>query len=31
GKGLLGKTVGDIVKIDVPTGKMSFEIISISR
>ena len=30
-KGLLGKTVGDIVEIDVPAGKLNFEIIEISR
>lgn len=30
-KGLLGKTVGDIVEIQVPAGKMHFEIIEISR
>jgi transcription elongation factor GreA len=29
-KGLLGKKVGDIVKIDVPSGTLSFEIIGIS-
>jgi len=31
GKGLLGKVVGEIVEINAPTGKMSFEIIAISR
>jgi len=30
-KGLLGKTVGDVAEIDVPAGKLSFEIIEISR
>ena len=30
-KGLLGKKVGEIVEIQVPNGKMSFEIIEISR
>lgn len=30
-KGLLGKRVGEIVEIQVPNGKMSFEIIEISR
>ncbi|MBW6491153.1 MAG: transcription elongation factor GreA [Lentimicrobium sp.] len=30
-KGLLGKTEGDIVEIQVPAGKMNFEIIEISR
>jgi transcription elongation factor GreA len=30
-KGLLGKKVGDKVEIQVPAGKMSFEIIDISR
>ena len=30
-KGLLGKVVGDKVDIDVPAGKLSFEIIEISR
>ena len=31
GKGLLGKKQSDIVKIEVPNGKMEFEIIEISR
>lgn len=31
GKGLLGKKKGDVVKIEVPNGKMKFEIIEISR
>ncbi len=31
GKGLLGKKVGDIVKIQVPNGIMKFEILNISR
>lgn len=30
-KGLLGKSVGDQVEIDVPAGKLNFEIIEISR
>jgi transcription elongation factor GreA len=30
-KGLLGKFVGDKVEIDVPAGKLNFEIIEISR
>ncbi|MBM3403297.1 MAG: transcription elongation factor GreA [Bacteroidetes bacterium] len=30
-KGLLGKTVGDVVSIDVPAGKIELEIINISR
>jgi transcription elongation factor GreA len=30
-KGLLGKSVGDIVEIEVPIGKLNFEIINISR
>jgi transcription elongation factor GreA len=30
-KGLLGKVVGDKVEIDVPAGKLNFEIIEISR
>ncbi len=31
GKGLLGKSVGDIVEIDVPVGKIKFEILEITR
>ncbi len=31
GKGLLGKKVGDIVLINVPSGKVEFEILEISR
>ena len=31
GKGLLGKKVGDIAEISVPSGKMEFEIIEIKR
>lgn len=31
GKGLLGKSVGDIAEIAVPSGVMEFEIIGISR
>ncbi len=31
GKGLLGKSVGDIAEVDVPAGKVTFEIIEISR
>lgn len=30
-KGLLGKSVGDTTEIDVPAGKMEFEILEISR
>lgn len=30
-KGLLGKSVGDVAEIEVPAGKLSFEIIEISR
>lgn len=30
-KGLIGKKTGDIVEITVPSGKMSFEIIEITR
>lgn len=30
-KGLLGKSVGDVVDIDVPSGKMRFEVLDISR
>ena len=31
GKGLLGKKAGDIAEIEVPSGKMYFEILEISR
>lgn len=31
GKGLLGKKVGDVAEIDVPNGKMKFEVLEISR
>ena len=31
GKGLLGKSVGDIAKIKVPNGTINFEILSITR
>ena len=31
GKGLLGKKVGEVAVIDVPSGKMQFEILEISR
>ena len=31
GKGLLGKSVGEIAEISVPNGKLKFEIISINR
>ena len=31
GKGLLGKKVGDVAEIQVPAGKMKFEIIEITR
>jgi len=30
-KGLLGKTVGDQVEIEVPAGKITFEIVEVSR
>lgn len=30
-KGLLGKSVGDTVEIDVPAGKIEFEVLEISR
>lgn len=30
-KGLLGKIVGDVVEIEVPAGKISFEVVEISR
>lgn len=30
-KGLLGKQVGDVVEVDVPAGKITFEILEISR
>ena len=31
GKGLLGKSVGDIAEIDVPSGTLKFKILKISR
>ncbi|MFT2009346.1 transcription elongation factor GreA [Pontibacter sp. 13R65] len=31
GKGLLGKSVGDIAEITVPAGKLQFEVLDISR
>ncbi|RDV11821.1 transcription elongation factor GreA [Pontibacter diazotrophicus] len=31
GKGLLGKSVGDVAEITVPAGKIEFEILEISR
>ena len=31
GKGLLGKSVGDVAEIQVPNGVMKFEILEISR
>ena len=31
GKGLLGKSVGDIAKISVPNGTLKFKILEISR
>ena len=31
GKGLLGKTVGEIAEINVPSGKMQFKILEIKR
>ena len=30
-KGLLGKKVGDVAEVEVPSGKMKFEILEISR
>jgi transcription elongation factor GreA len=30
-KGLMGKKIGDVVEVNVPSGKMSLEIIEISR
>ena len=31
GKGLIGKKTGDIVKISVPAGELTYEVVSISR
>jgi len=31
GKGLLGKKIGDVAQITVPSGTIEFEILSISR
>ncbi len=31
GKGLLGKSVGDVAEIEVPNGVMKFDVIEISR
>lgn len=31
GKGLLGKEVGDIAEVEVPTGKVKFEVVEIAR
>ncbi|RZJ73877.1 transcription elongation factor GreA [Flavobacterium sp.] len=31
GKGLLGKSVGDVAEITVPNGKLNFEILELSR
>jgi transcription elongation factor GreA len=31
GKGILGKKVGDLFSVDVPSGKMNFELIEITR
>lgn len=31
GKGLLGKSVGDVAEIEVPNGKIQFEVVEISR
>lgn len=31
GKGLLGKSEGDVVEINIPAGKVKFEILTISR
>jgi transcription elongation factor GreA len=30
-RGLIGKKLGDVVEISVPSGKMSFEIMEISK
>jgi transcription elongation factor GreA len=30
-KGLIGKKIGDVVEVNVPSGKMSFEIMEISK
>ena len=31
GKGLLGKSVGDVAEITVPAGKLEFEVLEITR
>jgi len=31
GKGLLGKEIGDVVEIQIPSGKVKFEIVEIAR
>ena len=31
GKGLLGKEVGDVAEIDVPAGKLQFEVLEVGR
>jgi len=31
GKGLLGKSVGDVAEIEVPNGTLKFEVLEISR
>jgi transcription elongation factor GreA len=31
GKGLLGKSVGEVAEITVPNGKLNFEVLEISR
>jgi transcription elongation factor GreA len=31
GKGLLGKSVGDVAEINIPNGVIKFEILEISR
>jgi transcription elongation factor GreA len=31
GKGLLGKKVGDVAEVQIPAGKVQFEILEISR
>jgi transcription elongation factor GreA len=31
GKGLLGKSVGDVAEIEIPAGVLLFEILEISR
>jgi transcription elongation factor GreA len=31
GKGLLGKKVGDVAEVQIPAGKVQFEVLEISR